>query len=114
MCLGCCGWSRRYCIWRVLRVGRVKSRFTYTSTLTMTVTMRRLFALAVYLFAFIVGTLARSSTGNSVLVVLEKDLPKDEFSTFFSGLEGTCVSCDGILNIRSDYHSRARLRAYVS
>lgn len=56
----------------------------------MTVTLRRLLALAVSFLALIVCTLAKSSTGNSVLVVLEKNLPKDEFSTFFSGLEGTC------------------------
>lgn len=31
---------------------------------------------------------AKSSTGNSVLVILEPKLEKDSFSKFFSGLEG--------------------------
>jgi oligosaccharyltransferase complex subunit beta len=31
---------------------------------------------------------AKSSTGDSVLVVLEPSLKRDDFSTFFSNLEG--------------------------
>jgi len=30
---------------------------------------------------------AQSSTGNSVLIVLDKDLKKESFSAFFGGLE---------------------------
>ncbi|KAI5120154.1 hypothetical protein M0805_003641 [Coniferiporia weirii] len=49
--------------------------------------MRRWLALAVQLVALAAVSLAKSSTGDSVLVVLEKDQPKDNFSTFFRGLE---------------------------
>ena len=34
--------------------------------------------------------LARSSTGDSVLVVLDPSLKKDNFSIFFGDLESTC------------------------
>ncbi|KAH8114128.1 Dolichyl-diphosphooligosaccharide-protein glycosyltransferase [Phellopilus nigrolimitatus] len=49
--------------------------------------MRRWFALAAQLVALVATSYAKSSTGDSVLVVLEKNLPKENFSTFFSGLE---------------------------
>lgn len=54
--------------------------------------MGRWFALAVQLVALVSSIYAKSSTGDSVLVVLEKDLPKERFSKFFHGLEGTCCS----------------------
>ena len=53
--------------------------------------MRVWLSLAVQLAALAVGALAKSATGNSVLVVLEQELPKEDFSTFFSGLEGTSL-----------------------
>jgi hypothetical protein len=44
-------------------------------------------ALTAVLLAFAGAVHAQSSTGNSVLVVLDGDLKKGSFSTFFSGLE---------------------------
>ena len=38
---------------------------------------------------FAAAALSKSSTGNSVLVVLDPSLSKDNFSRFFNGLEGT-------------------------
>ncbi|KAL5512057.1 WBP1 [Sanghuangporus vaninii] len=50
--------------------------------------MRCWLALAVALFTYTIGmTYAKSATGDSVLVVLEKDLDKKQFSRFFAGLE---------------------------
>ena len=52
-------------------------------------TMRRWLVLAVALLTFAIGTSrAKSATGDSVLVVIENDLDKKQFSQFFSGLEG--------------------------
>ena len=50
--------------------------------------MRTWLTLAVQLAVSAALAVAKSATGDSVLVVLEKDLPKEDFSTFFSSLEG--------------------------
>lgn len=42
------------------------------------------------LFSLFSVAWAKSSTGNSVLVVLQPDLKRDKFSTFFNNLEGEC------------------------
>ena len=39
------------------------------------------------LFSLFSAAWAKSSTGNSVLVVLQPDLKRDNFSTFFNDLE---------------------------
>ena len=61
----------------------------YTSQLSGT--MRRWLALAVQFIALATSICAKSSTGDSVLVVLEKDQPKERFSRFFNGLEGSFI-----------------------
>jgi hypothetical protein len=50
--------------------------------------MGRWLALAAHLLVFATSILARSSSGNSVLVVLGDDQKKDDFSQFFGDLEG--------------------------
>ena len=50
--------------------------------------MRAWLTLAVQLVALVALALAKSATGSSVLIVLEKDLPREDFSNFFSSLEG--------------------------
>ena len=52
--------------------------------------MARWLALLAQLVALVSFVAAKSATGDSVLVVLEKDLPKERFSKFFNGLEGAC------------------------
>ena len=55
--------------------------------------MRRWLACAVaFLLCVIDIASTKSATGDSVLVVLEKDLPKEQFSKFFAGLEGMPLS----------------------
>lgn len=49
--------------------------------------MRRWIALAAQLFTLVSLGLAKSATGNSVLVLLENDLPRENFTIFFNGLE---------------------------
>lgn len=50
--------------------------------------MRRWLVLAAQFLSLINLGYTKSATGDSVLVVLEKGLKKENFSTFFSGLEG--------------------------
>jgi len=49
--------------------------------------MLSLWPLFVSLIFLAVGSIAKSSTGNSVLVVLDQSLKRDNFSIFFNGLE---------------------------
>ncbi len=51
-------------------------------------TMRNLFSLAVSLLGLASLCQAKSSAGDSVLVLLEPQLERKSFSTFFDGLEG--------------------------
>lgn len=53
--------------------------------------MRRWFAHAVQLLVVATSALARSSSGNGVLVVLEDGLQKENFSKFFGDLEGVFI-----------------------
>jgi oligosaccharyltransferase complex subunit beta len=46
-----------------------------------------LWSLAAYLAAAIVVASAKSSVGNEVLVVLEPNLKREDYSIFFDGLE---------------------------
>lgn len=62
--------------------------------------MRGLIALAVQLAVLAAVALSKSSTGNSVLVVLEKELSRDDFSAFFGSLEGL-----SLLLLRSSFRS---------
>jgi hypothetical protein len=55
---------------------------------------------------------AQSSTGNSVLVVLDKDLKKASFSTFFGGLESTFRSILEGMG-RTDEIRRTRVSTHV-
>ena len=59
--------------------------------------MRRWLALAAHLFVAVTSVLARSSTGNSVLVVLGDEYKKEQFSRFFGQLEG--VWCFVLLSL---------------
>ena len=51
------------------------------------------------LLSLAAAALARSSTGSSVLVILEPKLKQDDYSLFFGGLRGMyvlmCVLCLG-------------------
>ena len=51
--------------------------------------MRRWIALAAHLFIVATSVLASSSSGDSVLVVLDDELKRENFSKFFGELEGT-------------------------
>jgi oligosaccharyltransferase complex subunit beta len=44
--------------------------------------------------SLVVASLGRSSTGSSVLVILEPKLAKEDYSLFFDGLTGQCVGLD--------------------
>ncbi len=65
--------------------GRVKKS---VCCLPIISTMARWLSFLAQVAAFASLAWAKSSTGDSVLVVLEKDLQREQFSTFFSGLEG--------------------------
>ena len=49
-----------------------------------------MFSLYLILAAFVGLLHAKSSTGDSVLVILDNKLNRSDFSLFFDGLEGTC------------------------
>lgn len=52
-----------------------------------------MFSLYLMLAAFVGLLHAKSSTGDSVLVILDNKLNRSDYSLFFDGLEGTYESC---------------------
>jgi oligosaccharyltransferase complex subunit beta len=50
--------------------------------------LRSLVSLVLSFSSFLATSLAKPSTGSSVLIILEPKLQKEEFSQFFNGLEG--------------------------
>ena len=51
-----------------------------------------MFSLYLILAAFVGLLHAKSSTGDSVLVILDNNLNRSDYSLFFDGLGGTCGS----------------------
>lgn len=49
-----------------------------------------MFSLYLILAAFVGLLHAKSSTGDSVLVILDNKLDRSDYSLFFGGLESTC------------------------
>lgn len=55
------------------------------------ISMRFLWSIISCAVAFLALVNAKSSSGDSVLVILEPGLQKEDYSIFFSGLEGLCL-----------------------
>jgi len=58
---------------------------------TFSAKMRFLVSALISFLALAGNALARSSTGDSVLVVLDPSLKREDYSKFFGGLEGESI-----------------------
>ena len=85
---------------KALYLPRSETRDRYTSMLPS------LGAIFFSLFSVFSVVWAKSSTGNSVLVVLQPDLKRDNFSTFFNNLE----SKSKFRSSRGDYCTQSVLQ----